>query len=583
MTSLLLIIPALALSLGPDPSAAWQQGTAQGIYQRESIQAIERNLAKYLNDEEIQSVLTPGEFVEWKLDMKAGQVLFGEAQSSAFDPGLEVVDDSGKTLANNDDRYPGDQRPLVLWRCPANGTYFLRVRSFRDKSGGQVDVRFEAYHSMDVVGDVMTEGIFAATQPFLVRIPMKAGQIKDLVAEKRGDGNYINFNFDVVISPTGLPERSPSLATPISPAIRALIAPVDGDYYLLAVPYGYGGGNGRVRIGTRDFAPRMITLAGSSATVMAPGNRPALFEVNVKKGDLLEASTAELNLNSAFRVSEAIDFSKFDVAKPETNPFFPILRAQPPQQEPALDFLPARSRDGRVAVFQARRDARLWLATDGAGPGKEYTLAIKPAASSLVEDKSNVGHLKVAKVDYWAFDAQAGDVMSFSSVTTGFNPVVVVREPGLGEIRHAEAALDQTADQWRMTLQKPGSYLVKVSCLGDGGGGQYTLTRKVFRPQEFSMATPAKGEISEGQTQIWKFTATPNNPLLIRWNSSAWNYDVAIYNERGEPSGFQRQTVDEHNQYGLLKVDQPQTFIVVLTGGKAKASYAIELNKVPGR
>lgn len=568
----------LALSTTFNVRPIIQQGEMQGIYQGGSTRQMDQALSQYLNGEELKAILTPGDVCEWRLSLKAGQVVVGEARSEAFDPAIEIVDDQKKAVAQNDDRYPGDQRPLVFWRCQKDGEYGFDVRSFQNKAGGQTWARFNIYDSVDLAAGGMVEGVFAADRPFMVRVPMQAGQVKDLVAEKRGEANYINFNFGMVINPLGLPERSPSLAAPIYPAIRALIAPLPGDYYLFAVPYGYSGGTGRVRIGTRDFTPKPIAGGTAQSTV----NVPALFEINVKKGDLLEATTPDLSLASAFRVTEAPNFSKYSVdpKKPELNPFIPLTRNQPPMEGPAIDLLPGRARDGRVVVFFARRDAKLWLATDGVGPaGKPFTIRVRPAAADFVIDKANTAKLTIAKTDYWAFDAKAGDVMTFGSSAAGFSDVVVVREPDMGEIRHAEAPLDQTSDTWRMIVQKPGRYVVQVSSLGDGGSGTYSLSRKVLPAKEFSLATPAKGEINPGEVQIWKFSATPQVPLFVRWTSSNWSYDVAIYDDKGQATGFQRENLDANNQLGILRVNEPRTFVIVLTG-KERASYSIELSKI---
>lgn len=558
-----------------------QQGGVQGTYQRSSLQLLDNALGTYMNGEEQKSLLTPGEFVEWKLNLKAGEAVVADARSDAFDPGLEVVDAQGKVFANNDDRYPGDQRPLLFWRCPKEGAYSLRARSFQNRAGGQVFVRFRTYPTMDVPGEEMVEGTFNATEPFMVRVPMKGGQIKQMVAERRGEGNYLTFRFDTVIYPGGLPEHSPSLSERLQPAIDAIVAPLDGDYYVLVNPYGYVGGAGRVRIGARTLTPLKPGSQGGAWTASAPNDRPALLEFPVKKGDILEASVADLNIDCRLTLAAAPDFSKYSVAKAETNPFFPLPRNQAPEPE-AITQLPARARDQRMLVFRAERDATLWLSTDGSGPdGKNFAFRVRPAAADFAEDKTSGGKLRIANHDYWAFDANAGDVMAFTSSTAGFNQVTVVRDPDLVEVRHVDAGPDQTADAWRMVVQKPGRYLLSMGCFGDGGGGDYTLTRKVYRPVEFSKASPAKGEINEGEIQIWKFTAKPGEPLLVRWTASAWSTDVAIYDDKGQPTDFQRQDIDANTRLGILKVDQPRTFVIVLTGRGAKTSYQIGLTDVP--
>ncbi|MBX3120528.1 MAG: hypothetical protein KF784_15825 [Fimbriimonadaceae bacterium] len=576
----LLAFYGLSTSSTPPP---FQQGGEQGIYTSASLQTIERGLSSYLNAEMQKSILTPGDNVEWKVSLKAGQVIVGDASSDSCDTAAQIVDSLGKTHFVNDDRYPGDQRPLVFWRCDADGEYRFQVFSPQNKSGGQVFARYQVYDTIDLSSDKMSEGVFASTRPFLMRMQMKAGEMREIIAEKRGEGNYINFSFGAVISPNGLPERLPSFSTPIYPAVLAAMAPLPGDYYMVAIPYGYRGGDGRVRIGTRDIIPEKLVRQGGKATGKAPTNRPAVWELDVKAGELLEVTLPELNLDTKLSIGEASDISQCSTAKAETNPFYPVLRSQPPGPGPAFDVLPGRARDNRVFVLRASRDAKLWIGSDGRGPSdKQFSVNIQPAAIDFAEQKTNAGKLRVGKTDYWAFDAAAGDVMALKSMATGFAQQIVVRDPDLAEVRRTVAGPDQTSDEWKMVIQKPGRYLVAVSCMGDGGGGEYALSRQVYHAKEFSRSTPAKSEISDGQVQIWKFTATPNDPLLIRWSSSAWSYGISIYDDHGNPAGFQRQAIDANNTFGLLKVDKPQTFVIVLTGGKEKANYSIELGSIPG-
>ncbi|MFI5386504.1 MAG: hypothetical protein ACHQ50_10335 [Fimbriimonadales bacterium] len=582
----ILSIAVIALGCWQGAFAIGQQGDLQGIYQGNSLREVENRLSMYLNGDMIKSILTPGEFCEWKLDLKAGQVLIAEASAENIDTVIEVVDQTGKSVAFNDDRYPGDQRPLLLWRCLQDGPYLLHVRCLNNKAGGQIFVRFKTYETLDLSSGQKKKA-FDATKPFLVRAPMKAGQVKDFVAENMGQGNYLNYRFNTVIFPNGLPEKSPSLSEPLYPAIVALVAPLDGDYYLMYSPFGYVGGDGWVSMRARDIVPEKVVREGSVATAKASTNIPALWEISVKAGEFIEVSMPDLSRTCSITLSEAPDFSRYaiDTKKPEMNPFNPLLRNLPPTPGPAFDYLPKRIWDNRIMAFRARRDAKLWLASNGAGPAdKQFTLRVRPAAADFAEDKTNTGKLRIADTDYWAFDAKAGDVLNLDTATAGFYETIVVRDPDLAEIRHADsaAAFDQTPNDWRMVVQKPGRYLVAVSCFGNGGGGEYSLSRKVLHAKEFGMSAPAKGEISDGQIQVWEFKATPSDPLLIHWNSTNWSYDIAVYDDKGQRTDFEHQILDDHNRFGILKVNQPQTFVIVLTGIKETASYSIELNGVPG-
>lgn len=554
-----------------------QGGGVQGPRTEPAHRAMESAISAYLNGEEVKSILTPGEFNEWKLTLKAGQVVFSEAWSDAFDPAIEVVDAKNKVLATNDDRFPGDQRPLLMWRCEKDGEYALHIRSFNNKAGGQFFMRMNEYASVTPGSAEPSEAELEEAKTFLVRVPMKTGQIKDLFADREGQGEYLSIQFGPVIVPIGLPEHPPFFAAGVAPAIRAIVASVDGDYYVMATPYGRP--KGKVRIGVREFVPAPLQREGEVLKGSAPTRTPHIWKMAVKTNELLEVSAKELALNSVLLVAEAPDFSGVDLAKPETNPLFPQWKD--PREGPAIDTLPGRARDGRVAVFRARRDTTVWITSNGDGPaGRNFSVTVRPAAADYLAESPNTGDLRIGKTDYWAFDAQAGDVMSLDAGSARFALQVIVRDPDLRTIRQSAADPDQTHETWRLIVQRPGRYLVGLSAFGDGGAGEYTLSRTVFSATECSVGKPAKGEISDGDVQIWKFTATPDVPLLIHWSSSAWTYDVSVYDEKGNRADFQRQAVDAQNTYGILKVDQPRTFVVVLMGRGAKAAYTIDLAKL---
>lgn len=574
----ILVFLAIALACGALAQGGFggglqggQGGQGQQNYDR-SVQGIDNTINSYLNSEEIKNIMTPGEYSEWPVTLKAGQVVIADARSDAFDPALEVVAGKDKVLATNDDRYPGDQRPLLLWRCTQDGDYSLRARCFQNKAGGQFFLRFVVYDSMDLSGPNPVDRQFKKAATILLRVPMKAGEIRQVRVETPNQ-DYRGVGVGMAISPIGLPDIG--LANALRPIFpNSFMAPVEGDYYVLATV-----GQSKVRLATN-----LITASALADTAGASTNVPTLWSRTIKKGEFLEVSTPELNLGSHFILVEQAEFDKFDLKKDTTNPFFPQVKKEEeePKGAPFAEF-PARARDPRVTVILALRDAKLWVASDGYGKDKgTYTMIVKPAAKDFTEARDLDSKLRIGSTDYWAFDAKVGDVMTFKFGAAGFSERIQVRDPDIRDAWVSEAAPDQTASNWNRVITRPGRYLVAISCLGDGGGGDYTLSRQVFHAKEFTKAAPAKDEIGEGQVQVWKFAARPEEPLLLRWNSTNWNYSIQIHTEDGARSGLPLTAVDGTNRYGVLKVDKPTTFLIVLMGSGAKSPYSIELGELPG-
>lgn len=590
------------------------QGGGQGPQVQtleEKASAISSAIGAYLNGPEIKSLLTPGEFVEWKIKLKAGQVMFAEAWSDAFDPALEITDDKDKVLASNDDRFPGDQRPLLMWRCPVDGNYSLRARCFHDKSGGQVFVRFNSYDSFDIGSGPVTEHSVNSLRPFLVRVPMKKGELKEIQLAQRNDPDAMYVGERTIISPLGLPDIG--LASSLERlGGNFLMAPVAGDYYIFMVPGGVAirandglqnrlGGGGRlgaaapksmnsgeiddsstqevklkkVWVGYRDALPGKVELSNESGTAKVDKETITVLELDVKAGQFIEASMDGLE-GCATNLVEAPKYADFDLAKSETNPFFP----QPPKKGPdgpAIQLFSVRARDPRGVAFYANRDAKIWFEVKGWGGSGSFDVTYKPAAANFLEGSENQGKLGIGRTNYWYFNLNAGDVMTCSSKAQGYVNVVAGFAPGWQEVHRSIIEVDNQATRWTLIAQKPGRYYLGVSCFGDGGSGTYQLERKVIHARNFGVGTPAADEIASGQVQIWKFTVKPEEPLLAHWLSPSGDYSAEIYDEKGNRVGWDERQVDKNNMFSLLTVEKPTTYLVVFTGSSPKAKYSLDV------
>ncbi|HTQ10450.1 MAG TPA: hypothetical protein VMI31_10290 [Fimbriimonadaceae bacterium] len=547
-----------------------------------SVQGIESVISSYLTGEEVKNILTPGEFSEWPITLKAGQVVIAEARSDAFDPALEVVAADGKkVLASNDDRYPGDQRPLLLWRCDQSGSYSLRARCFHDKSGGQFFLRMKIFDSVDSGQDILCKSSRdaqgASLRPsFLIRIPMKAGAIKRIGFGHDGEAGYVTAELRGAISPTGLPDAN--LGRSLSGILRdVIVAPVDGDYYEIAYA---NGDDVKIDPIVSDIAPKRLTEQSAASPANAPAGSVAVWELPVKAGDVLRVSIKGARYDSRILVMERPDFAAYDLSKPDSNPFYPKTTKSGDEENPVLTRLPSRALDGRVCVFAASRDAAVWIATAGTGDvGKEYTLTVEPACREFSEGKSFQERLQVGGADYWSFDANAGDVVAIDSSASAFTEECVVRDPKLEVTEKGFENPDESRVKLDVIAQKSGRYLVSISSMGVGGGGDYKLSRKVIHPSEFRVGSPARGDFSDGQVHVWKFSATPERPLLLRWHATGQVMNQ-VTDDKGQYTLLSLDPVDDQTSYAIVKVTQPMTYMISLYPNDPKAKYELELTEL---
>ena len=123
---------------------------------------------------------------------------------------------------------------------------------------------------------------------------------------------------------------------------------------------------------------------------------------------------------------------------------------------------------------------------------------------------------------------------------------------------------------------------MSVGSIGGGGGGSYTLRRETISAREFKKGSPAKGRFDTGDVEVWRFTAKPDEPLLIHWKWQGQGQNVVTYDETGQQTNIYTIPIDLAHRYSLLKVEKPTTFLLVFTGKAGKGEYSVELLDLPG-
>lgn len=306
------------------------QGTALQRYNLD-VQRIERAVDSYFDAEGVKNILTPGQFSQWTLNLKAGQVVIADATSDIFDPALEIVklaegedeEAPGTVLKYNDDRYPGDQRPLLIWRCEEDGEYLLRARCFRDSSGGQFVMRMKIYDSFDVSPGAPSDFELNGQTRILMRLQLEAGDIQRIILEQPNN-NYAYAAVRDAISPLGLPDAD--LTSPLDSIIYgAVMASVDGDYYVIADTTGEK--EKKIRVRVQSIEVKEMQESDGVLSAKASTNAVSLWKFDIKKGEVMRVLMEGLDYDAIVAYSETPDITDFTINEKleddERNPFFP--------------------------------------------------------------------------------------------------------------------------------------------------------------------------------------------------------------------------------------------------------------------
>lgn len=554
------------------------------------IREIEEQVNELLLVKPVTMIVTPGEYGEWKLDFKKGQVVYADAVSTAFDPALEVTTEpKGKNrtvrvLATSDDRYPGDQRPLLLWRCPADGKYALRVRCFRDKSGGQVQVRMNTFQSYDIINGQAEIGSLqdigkdnakrqedAAVQSpmttVLLRVSLTKGEIVYPQLHRIKEDRDAEGSLKGTLFSTGLPDVK--LGMRIVRYNPPIVAPVSGDYYQV--------------VNIRPSDEYLATIekipvldigqplkSGLSRTI-------GLWKVRAKKGDVFKCTLAGASSAMLLTVSETPDFDQFDLNDDAKNPFYPSnWRNVVVDDEQHFLFLRARNWDERVRNIAAIEDVDLWLSSGPVwtkGRSSEavgVSASIAPAINGALSSERTESRLRIGDNEYWSFEGQAGDVVTFYGSTSDFVQELTVLDLQYQRLGYSLLGLDETRQTMTKVLTSSGRHLLTVSGFGDGGGGPYSVFYKVVPASACDQNHPAIADETGNAASAFKITVLPDNPVLLHWQSEINRYPSEITDDKGRPLKVIFQQGSANNWYAVVSVEEKTTFLFVVRQGKYK-------------
>ncbi|MCC6404644.1 MAG: hypothetical protein IT207_11610 [Fimbriimonadaceae bacterium] len=547
-------------------------GTAGDRRTAEAVQHVEAALYDLLGDEFQTHILTPGEFTEWTVEMKADEVLIAEARSTAFDAGLEVVDAAGTSLAANDDRYLGDQRPLLLWRAPEAGTFTLRGRSFRDRAGGQYEIHFRVLPSL-LIEPGGRRTVERKHGSVLLRLPLKRGMFVQPVSnEEKFAVSPAQVNFRYLLTPGGLPNRDRmSLFADLS-ARRLLFAPVDGDYDLVA-NFGQDGGS---ELSIRTVVPQHMSRDKPTALVQDSGVQ--LYEFEAEKGEILEV--ASIGQPGAY-LSEIVRMPELPVPG-DQNWMDP--RKQETQDEQTPEFTPLITRVGdsskSTALFH-EGGKYLVSISNFRVPQAQFRAQLSAPLRPMNRELRSSGALKIGESHYWSFVAEPGQYIRLELSSQEFAAQMTQISENGQESNKVSPLLDSESVSRQFLVTAPGRQIVRVSCLGDGGKGGYQLSCAVAPSQDCSLVKPAEGRAESGETRVVRMELEAGVPYLAQFDGPI----SGLYFTFADLQGFARNVVmrrkSPERQYALLYSPEKLSLLVVVSGINTGGDYKVSLSELP--
>ncbi len=422
------------------------------------------------------AILTPGDKVEFKLNMEAGETLMAAATSDAFDPALAIEDSKGKTLTKNDDRAEGDQSPFVTFRFTESGAYVLKVLSFHSVSGGKFTVKIRRFHALEmavgstnIVNQHPSES--EANSRIVMRLQAKKDKIYDLrIAEAVGSTFRRGLGMLSITGPTGVGVND-FLAVPAPTLMTVFQALSDGDFY--------------IEFDTQPSKDYHTDIRELSVVTMSTKEEKS---VNMTRDDLvvfdfpvvdqqivhttLKGTDTQYQMSGPAGATSRITGSDLSYGNTRSWTWF----------KGNVD-----SEADIVRVFHGKGTVRIALRMVGSAP-QQITLTNSENVPEWVAGKEFSGSINIGDSRLFLIKSTRSELMRVFASASHFLPRLDIFQLNGELVNSLENRVTHIATD-DLYFPDEGTFLVRLTCDGNGGAGEFKMRREALAPSDYKLAT----------------------------------------------------------------------------------------------
>lgn len=428
----------------------------------------------------VQLILTPSDVVEYEVDLEPGQTIFASVDSQAFDPALEIMDESKEVLASNDDQYPGEQSPFISYFSEKGGKHKVIVKNYRSTSGGAFTLYTKTFKSFLLKNGKNVR----STGPDYTGI----GTFH-LVAEKGKqyclsstmvdfDDDY-NRSSELIITPNGLTDQEVKIFRSGSRNKLVFEAKQSGDYYFVSQP----GGNYvtseepvasvPVILGTAKMVD--LNLLGKTEDEVQPGDA-VVFKGEVKPRDIWITKIEKQGQISSFFAAPPYQVDGQYMAPSSDNE---VARN-------SFYFYPSEGRrmDAGGRIFLGKGTCYLTSVNVSDQPAR-ISISNTTEVPTFNPKESKQMKLGIGQYHFYRLNRDPFDDFTVKVSSDTFEPVIETFDEKVG--RNTTSDLWNHAPiRWFYGGEKQ-SFLMIVGSVGGGGSGNYTIEGSVVPTTEVKL------------------------------------------------------------------------------------------------
>lgn len=442
------------------------------------------------------AILTPGDQYTLKIKVQKGDTILAGATSDSFDPALAIEDSHKKVLIKNDDRADGDQAPFIAYRFADAGDYSLKVLSYHSVAGGKFTLKMRTFKAADVtVGEGEHDGVQAVHtgqgDRVVFRLAAQKGKIYDLrpvwqrIKQLQGPPFMQPDSLIDVIGPTGVDANDfQRVETPDNSSVYTALA--DGDYYFEfgATPRQENAPPSFFKTTIVEVTPVPIHTSDEQTVEIKPGELK-LFQFDVKPNQIVRTSYSNLAVGTMVGTPEGLK----DATGAMQSQSSVTDGSQAYGNGPAWAWF-------RVNIDDPNDVVRLY---HGAGAvrlavrsyvGASEKLTVKNADSlptwqdgAPISDSLNIGDAKL-----YLINSTNSELMRVQGEASHFQPRLEIFTLD-GQLANSLCDRQTHKAKDDLYFPDPGTFLVRLSCDGNGGSGDFELDRKGLTATPYALGS----------------------------------------------------------------------------------------------
>lgn len=554
LASIALLTPHPSMAQGGRGGGLGGGGVGGGGFGGSSLSNVrEGDIASYTH------ILTPGDRGEWPITAREGETIIVSAKSRAFDPAMELIDSSGKVIAQNDDIRPGEQESLILHRFEKAGAYKVLVKGFKSVGGGQYEFTIQRFISSLAPIGQRTAGALDQSRLKWFRFPVDAGQT--IVATARAAGFEPSVS---VYAPNGEKQSAEPMSGARHQTRLVFRATSRGEYY---IRMSANAAEGKSYSLTIARARVFNTSIGAAAPVQAiPAGGLDQWRFPGATGDVIHV---------AARASGEGVITRLD--------FVPTLAAAngPATEEDsgdAYNYLPSDPKaSGEIVAVLKKTGTYQLTVNQPMEVESTYALSTEKAIRNWNPNVDQDGSLKLGGSDYYAITGRAGEIFRVNAEAPALDVALDLFSPTGERLQTNDDGLSSRNAQLTWLIPREGRYLLRVHCTGDGGSGAYKLHRVANPVRTLVIGSKNEGTIGRGGSEIWSFTGKAGDVLIITVRSQEFDTFVSLIGPDAVEVGNNDDGGDSTDSLLSVRLPLSGTYTIWVSSRSGGGKYSVRL------